>query len=298
MAQLTLFKLIPISSMMPSPRGKHNHLWRHLGELILDTLLCRGLIAKFCYRLGLHGKLSVTQYTISLASSLALPAPLTIAFLSDFHAGPTTHPQIFRDAFDAIAKYEVSLLLLGGDFISCKAHYIGELIPMIANVHAPLGKFAVLGNHDLWVDDTYLCQQLNDAGVTMLINQNARLPEPFSMISICGTDDPWMGEVDIAQAFKDSASIRLLLTHAPDGLLFLNDEKFDVAFAGHTHGGQIANKHGQPFMLPHGHLSKQYHHGLFSIPDNGQLIVSRGIGCTNLPIRVNAAPELVLCTLI
>nr|WP_315485020.1 hypothetical protein [uncultured Undibacterium sp.] len=78
----------------------------------------------------------------------------------------------------------------------------------------------------------------------------------------------------------------------------MNDEKFDVAFAGHTHGGQIANKHGKPFMLPHGHLSKQYYHGLFDISENEKLIVSRGIGCTNLPIRVNAAPELVLCTLV
>jgi predicted MPP superfamily phosphohydrolase len=283
---------------MQSPRGNHNHLWRHWGELVLDTLLCRGLIAKFCYRLGLHGKLSVTKYTVNLASSRALPTPLTIAFLSDFHAGPTTHPQIFRDAFDAIATHEVSLLLLGGDFISCKAQYIEEVIPMIANVHAPLGKYAVFGNHDLWVDDTYVCQQLNDAGVTVLINQNARLPEPFSRISVCGTDDPWTGAVNIEQTFKGSESIRLLLTHAPDGLLFLSGEKFDVAFAGHTHGGQIANKHGRPFMLPRGHLSKQYHHGLFDIPDNGQLIVSRGIGCTNLPIRINAAPELVICTLI
>nr|WP_314858998.1 hypothetical protein [uncultured Undibacterium sp.] len=51
-------------------------------------------------------------------------------------------------------------------------------------------------------------------------------------------------------------------------------------------------------MLPRGHLSKQHYHGLFDISDNGKLIVSRGIGCTNLPIRVNAAPELVLCTLV
>jgi predicted MPP superfamily phosphohydrolase len=283
---------------MHRSRGKHNYLWRYLGELILDTFLCRGLIAKFCYRLGLHGKLSVTKYTIQLAPLRPPPAPLTIAFLSDFHAGPTTHPQIFRDAIDVIATHKISLLLLGGDFISYKAKYIEELIPMIAEVHAPLGKFAVFGNHDLWVDDAYLYQQLSKAGVTVLINQNAILPEPFSMISVCGTDDPWTGVVDIKQTLKDTEPIRLLLTHAPDGLLFLNGEKFDLAFAGHTHGGQIANKHGQPFMLPHGHLSKQYHHGLFDTPENGQLIVSRGIGCSNLPIRINAAPELVLCTLI
>ncbi|WP_395006131.1 hypothetical protein [Undibacterium sp.] len=123
--------------MTPSPRGKHNHLRRHWGELILNTLLCRGLIAKFCYRPGLHGKLYVTKYTISLAPVRPPQTPLTIAFLSDFHAGPTTHPQIFRNAFDAIAKHDVSLLFLGGDFISCKARYMEELIPMIAKVHAP-----------------------------------------------------------------------------------------------------------------------------------------------------------------
>lgn len=283
---------------MQNPRGKYNSLWRHIAEALLDALLCRGLLAKWSYQSGLHGRLSVTEYSLKLDSDHILPAPLKIAFLSDFHAGPTTHPQIFREAFDAIAKRDISLLLLGGDFISYKASYIAQdLLPMIAKLPVPLGKFAIFGNHDLWADHDYLARQLANAGVTVLVNQNVTLPEPFSMISVCGTDDPWTGEIDLSATFRNSETIRLLLTHAADGLLFLAGEKFDLAFAGHTHGGQIALKNGKPILLPHGRLSKQYYYGSFAIPNTGQLIVSRGIGCSNLPIRINADPELVICTL-
>lgn len=279
-------------------RGKHNYLWRHLAELALDTLLFRGFVARICYRIGLHGEPSCVQYEVPIPNDRGLKAPLRVAFLSDFHAGPTSCPLVFHEAFEMIASQKISLLLLGGDFISCRASYIQDLLPLIEKAHAPLGKFAVLGNHDLWSDHDYITRQLERVGVTVLVNENQTLPEPFSMISVCGTDDPWTGEVDIASCFAGSAPTRLLLTHAPDGLMYLKNEQFDVAFAGHTHGGQIATNSGKPLFLPHGKLSRIYPYGLFKQNNPAYLIVSRGLGCSNFPIRINAAPELVICDLV
>ncbi len=85
--------------------------------------------------------------------------------------------------------------------------------------------------------------------------------------------------------------------HAPDGLLLLGRHKFDVAFAGHTHGGQVALKDGTPIVLPNGPLCRQYHYGRFEIEQNGSLVVSRGVGCSTLPVRLNADPELVIVSL-
>lgn len=286
-----------MNSAKNSPRGKYNHFWRQIGELILDTLLCRGLIASICYRLGVHGRLSVTEYGFEIPSTHSIHKPLNIAFLSDFHAGPTTDPRVFEQTCVEIAKRDISVLLLGGDFISHRAEHIHELLPYLAQIEAPLGKFAVFGNHDLWADHDYLAKQLRKAGVTLLINQNKRLPPPFSMISVCGTDDPWTGEVDMNTTLNAGDTIRLLVTHSPDGLSFLKDEKFHIAFSGHTHGGQIAMRDGTPIILPHGQLSKKYHYGHYQIPNNGKLIVSRGLGCSNFPIRIHADPELVICRL-
>jgi len=278
-------------------RGKHNHRFRRLAELVLDSALLNGLIAKWSYRWGLHGKLGVTRHDVFVAKEKSLRVPLIIAFASDFHAGPSTHPEIFSELFDNLADIRPDVLLLGGDFVSYKAIYVDALADGLSRCNPPLGKYAVLGNHDLWADERQLTQLLAAAGVEILVNRNVTLPRPFDSVSICGIDDPWTGSADVAQAFKDATQIRIFLTHSPDGLLLLDDEKFDVGFAGHTHGGQIALPDGTPIFVAQGPLCRSYSQGRFEVKGNGPLIVGRGIGCSNLPIRVNADPELVICAL-
>ena len=282
---------------MSSYRGKHNHRFRRLAEVVLDSALLNGLIARWSYRCGLHGKLGVTLHDVFVAKEKPLRVPLIIAFASDFHAGPTTHPEIFSELFDKLADIRPDVLLLGGDFVSYKAIYADVLADGLSRCNPPLGKYAVLGNHDLWTDDGQLMQLLAAAGVETLVDRNITLPHPFDSVSICGIDDPWTGKADAARAFKDANQIRIFVTHSPDGLLLLGDEKFDVGFAGHTHGGQIALRDGTPIFVAQGPLCREYSQGRFEVKGNGPLIVSRGIGCSNLPIRMNADPELVICAL-
>jgi uncharacterized protein len=280
-----------------NPRGRHNHRLRRLGELALDAVMLDGLIAGWSYRCGLHGRLGVTRYDVGITRQTGLSTPLTVAFASDFHAGPTTHPGIFSSLFDALDEVQPDVLLLGGDFVSYKADYVAELTDGLVGCQPPFGKYAVFGNHDLWVDDAELTRLLTAAGVEVLVNRNMALPAPFDCISLCGLDDPWTGSPDVPQTFNNAKEIRIFLTHSPDGLLLLGTETIDVAFAGHTHGGQVALRDGTPILLPHGPLSRVYVHGKFPIDGGGHLIVSRGIGCSTLPIRVNADPELVVCTI-
>ncbi|MEO6920327.1 MAG: metallophosphoesterase [Collimonas sp.] len=282
-------------------RGKHNYPARRRSERTLDRLLLNGFFAKWSYRLGLHGKLSVSQYAVELPPEKKLVTPLRIAFASDLHAGPTTHPQIFEDLFDEIHRQQPDILLLGGDFVSCHAHYAEVLKARLAAIHPRFGKYAVMGNHDLWVDDTELCGILNDAGVDVLVNQNRPLPAPYDTVSICGLDDPWTGAPDIQQAIANTGAVRVLLMHSPDGLLLLDGHRSDIILAGHTHGGQIALPDGRPIIVPSGPLCRKHHFGRHEIKHNrehnGSLIVSRGVGCSSLPIRLNADPELVICTM-
>jgi uncharacterized protein len=283
--------------LMNSYRGRHNTRFRRLTEFALNAALLNGLIAKWSYRGGLHGKLGVTVHDLAISKEVRRDKPLVIAFASDLHAGPTTHPEIFSDLFDRLAEIRPDVLLLGGDFVSGKAIYADVLAERLSRCIPPLGKYAVLGNHDLWTDELQLTRLLAAAGVEVLVNRNVALPAPFDSVSICGIDDPWTGNADAARAFKDANPIRIFLTHSPDGLLLLNDEKFDVGFAGHTHGGQIALRDGTPLFVAEGPLSRAYSQGRFEIEGNGPLIVGRGIGCSNLPIRINAHPELVICVL-
>jgi len=279
------------------PRGRHNPPIRQIVLPALDALLLRGVFARWSYRYGLHGTLRVSIHDVHLAPEKSLAAPLVVAFASDFHAGPSTHPDLFSVLLDALSRHRPDVLLLGGDYVSCKAEDIDVLVEPLLRVRPALGTYAVLGNHDLWTDHEHITQRLEAAGVDVLVNRNVTLPSPFHPVSICGIDDPWTGYADVPAAFKNAQPIRIFLTHSPDGLLLLDQEQFDVGFAGHTHGGQVALRDGTPILAAGGPLSRAYSRGRFELEGNGPLIVSRGVGCSQLPIRIHADPELVICTL-
>ena len=113
-------------------RGKHNWPSRRFGERMIDFALLGGLVAAVSHALGLHGKLSITRHEFVLPQERHLQEPLRIAFASDFHAGPTTHPTVFRDLFHAVAQEKPDLLLLGGDFVSYKAEYAEAFLDELA----------------------------------------------------------------------------------------------------------------------------------------------------------------------
>jgi predicted MPP superfamily phosphohydrolase len=278
-------------------RGRHNPRSRRLFMAALDAALLRGLFAKWSYRFGFHGRFTVSTHEVRVTAEDKLPRPLVVAFASDLHAGPATHPKVFTTLLDELTARAPDVVLLGGDYVSSNAKQIDVLCEALSRCHPPLGKYGVLGNHDLWTDDSHIVRQLSGAGVEVLVNQSRSLPPPFESVSVCGVDDPWTGSADLTRTFADAGPIRVFLSHSPDGLLLMNGERFDVGFAGHTHGGQIAFSNGTPLMSAGGPLSRQYGRGRFEIPGNGSLIVSRGFGNSTLPIRINADPELVICTL-
>jgi uncharacterized protein len=279
-------------------RGRHHSGLRRLALEVLDTLLLNGLVASCSYRCGLHGTLRVSEHEVGLPGGRALPRPLLLAFASDFHAGPVTDPRMFASLIRELTRCRPDVLLLGGDYVSCRAGQMEVLARELARIDPPLGKYGVLGNHDLLTDDERIARRLAEAGVQMLINANRRLPPPFESVWICGIDDPWTGSANVTQAFAGADGVRILLTHSPDGLLLLGGERFDLGFAGHTHGGQVALPDGTAIVDAGGPLARRYGRGRFELEDNGTLIVSRGVGCSNLPIRINSDPELIVCRLV
>jgi hypothetical protein len=245
----------------------------------------------------MHGALRITRHDVRLAAGHQLRGSLTLAFASDFHAGPTTHPELFERLVEQLIAHEPDVLLLGGDYVWCRPEYLEVLCAGLSRFQPRLGTYAVLGNHDLWADDARITRRLATAGIEVLVNRNCALAEPFECVSVCGTDDPWIGSADVPAAFRGARPIRIFLTHSPDALLLLGNERFDVGFAGHTHGGQVALPDGTQIVTAGGPLCRAYGRGRFEIPGSGPFFVSRGIGCAILPVRINSDPELVLCTL-
>jgi predicted MPP superfamily phosphohydrolase len=272
---------------------------RRVAWVALDFGYRGGWAAAVARLLGLHGRMSVRRHDVRV-DRWARGRPLRVVFASDFHAGPVTHPELLNEASRAIAGAKPDLLLLGGDFISPFAEHIDGLAGRLRQIDAPLGKFAVLGNHDLYADDEYIVQRLAAAGVRTLVNESVRLPAPYDDIVLCGLDDATVGSPDAEAALCGADGIRIVLMHSPEGLVSLRGHRFELAFCGHTHGGQVAFPGGRPIIMPGGPLNRLYAHGTHQLTEHGNatLIVSRGIGCSNLPVRLFAPPEVHVCTIL
>lgn len=285
--------------MLPTRRASDYTHFRHLTEAILARISGTGWMASIAHSFGWQANLRIDRCALSLpAPGHSLP-PLKVAFASDFHAGPTTHPETIALACRTLRQLQPDLLLLGGDFVSLNAHYIESIAEALAHIPAPFGRFAVIGNHDLWAGDALIIQRLTQAGIQVLINQNYQLPSPYNHVWICGLDDPTSGQPDAQAMFEGAAGTRLVVMHSPEGLAHIAPYQFALAVCGHTHGGQICLPNGRAIWMPRGRLNRQYAAGHFQVgpPPYHRLIVSRGIGYGGLPLRLYAPADIIACTI-
>ncbi len=170
-------------------RERRSHRIRSTIELTLDRIFePRAWAARLAYALRLQGAGGVrsSSYLIPLTRRKAGVPPVRIAFASDFHAGPTTDARVIEQACERLAEAKPDVLLLGGDFVTVRAASIEPLASLLAAIEAPLGKFAVFGNHDLRANGRQLHDAIERAGIQLLANRNVRLAAPHDDIAICG----------------------------------------------------------------------------------------------------------------
>jgi predicted MPP superfamily phosphohydrolase len=218
---------------------------------------------------------------------------LRIAQLSDLHVGPRTPDALIRAALEAAARFQPDLVFLTGDFVSRRRSEVGRAREILGGLAGPT--FAVLGNHDHWVDAGGTAAALRAQGYEVLQNAWTRIAVRGEPLAVVGVDDLLTRHADVGRAFRgvdDPAP--LVLAHGPktaDQLRHLGRPL--VCFSGHTHGGQIA----LPIFTTLAFRLKDepYLRGLYRVGDV-QLYVNRGIGKTS-SFRLDAAPEVTLATL-
>jgi uncharacterized protein len=272
---------------------------RHQLEMVLDRCFRPARWAsRLAWTFGMQAARPIAVVRHELNVPRAARPPLRIAFASDFHAGATTDVRVLRAACGALADLAPDVLLLGGDFVSVRGNDIHALAPLLGSIRAPFGKFGVWGNHDLRANRPEIAAALRDAGVRLLDDETAALAPPHDDVTIVGLDDPIRGDPD-GSLLDEVPGVRILLMHAPDGILAAGTRHFDLALCGHTHGGQIVLPGGRIPYLPHGALSRAYPVGQYALAPDGSrtLIVTRGVGCSTMPLRVGCPAEVHLITL-
>ena len=240
----------------------------------------------------------ITGYLISSGKAMDRSRPLRIALLSDIHFGSTVSTANLTRMVRQVESQHPDLILLGGDLIdnSLDLLYKTDFISQMARLNAPLGVFAVLGNHELvnageqeWVSyfraagiRVLLDENIDVAGQVTLAGRRERstgLSGPLSQLS----PDDLLNGIDANKPL-------IVLQHQPADLDDLAAAGADLALAGHTHGGQI---------FPLNLLNKRHYSQTAPYRRNGKLhsIISDGYGTWGPPIRLGSRAEIVVIDL-
>jgi predicted MPP superfamily phosphohydrolase len=234
---------------------------------------------------------------ITLRKSLGQQNRLRVAFASDLHAGRMTPTGTISAAVEALLEAAPDLILLGGDFVCSQARELELISASLRRLRAPAGVFAVMGNHDHSADVGTITAQLEAHGISVLRNRSVQLAEPFNNVLLVGLDDHLGGRPRAAAARWDPSCATLLLIHQPSGLLDAADRPFDLALAGHTHGGQITLPGGHAPLAASGALSRRYPAGRYDLSPEQVLCVSVGVGNSLLPLRLGPRTEVLILDL-
>jgi len=242
----------------------------------------------------LRRQLTLAEAEVDLAHLAPEFDGLRILFVSDLHAGPFVSAAVLEQTLRRLQSVEADLILLGGDLTTTRPEELASHRRAFESLRAPLGVFAVLGNHDHYSFEPERVRELAArAGLGVLHNRSVTLRRGPARLSLAGVDDLLMGEADLPAALRGTEPPVILLSHNPD--LFFDAVRHDVALtlAGHTHGGQIRLR-GLPVLVRQSRY--RLDEGRYRSGDS-ELIVSRGLGVVGLPWRANCSPEGVLIRL-
>jgi hypothetical protein len=223
---------------------------------------------------------------------------LRVGAMSDLHAGlGHTNRARVREAVELLNAQRPDVICLLGDYLDSTFFGKGradprEIAAELAQLRAPLGRFAVLGNHDWRAAGASMGNALRESGLTVLENE----AHDAGDLWVAGVADMRTRLPDIAKALNDvpAGAPVLLLAHDPD--LFPHvPPRVALTVAGHTHGGQVNVPVLRLLVVPSGHGARYL--GGHVVEDGRQLFVSTGVGTAGLPIRFRQPPEVVILTL-
>lgn len=241
-------------------------------------------------------------------TSAALPEDFSgyrIAHVSDLHNAQMGKEN--EKLIELLKAAEPDMIAITGDIIDSKNTDIDISIQFVTEAVKIAPCFYVTGNHEAWVAQSVyaeLEQQMQEAGVTVLHDSEILLERNGAFVSLIGMDDPdyaaqKLGSLNVDQQIKKLTATEnyiILLSHRPELFQHYCEAEIDLVLSGHAHGGQFRLPFVGGLVAPDQGFFPEYDAGQYSDGDTN-MIVSRGIGNSIIPIRFNNRPEVVLIEL-
>lgn len=249
----------------------------------------------------------ITEYEISCQENPDLSG-FRIVQISDFHNEQFGEKQ--RKILKKVADCQPDMIAITGDFIDCRKTDVDAAMEFIQGAVNLAPVYYVPGNHESWVSEEYrqLCYQMEEAGVHLMTDRIETIEYGETAFLCMGIEDPdfytisdpeaqQKGVLDNIRQFSyTEGDFTLLLSHRPEIYEIYQQEKLDLILTGHAHGGQFRLPFVGGIAAPNQGLFPTYDAGLFT-DGTTHMIISRGIGNSVFPLRVNNPPEIVLVTL-
>ena len=215
-----------------------------------------------------------------------------IVFLSDLDIKKRDYKRLAK-IIDLVNKQMPDIVLLGGDYIKENSVKNAMNVDMLASklslINVPM--YAILGDEDWKAGADEIKTAFWNNQIAVLENANKRIMLNRRYVDIIGVSDLHSKPLEIEKAFRRTALPRIVITHNPDIYYNIMDD-VTLILAGHTHGGQFILPFTPPLFVP-SKFGAQFAGGLVQ-PNSNKMIISRGIGTTGLPLRLNCKPEIVV----
>ena len=217
---------------------------------------------------------------------------LTLLHVSDLHFLGVPNRVWFEAVMDYLGRVRADLVLITGDIVDSPRHY-HWIRPLLGRLRWRLGAFAVLGNHDSYLDVDLIQSELRATQIEPIGGQWRTLEHRGASLTFFGNELPWLRPApDLGRCPR--GDFRLCLSHSPDQLDWARRHEVDLMLCGHNHGGQFRVPGIGSIFVP-SRYSGRHDQGLYWEPPT-LLHVSRGLAGT-YPIRWRCRPEATWLTL-
>lgn len=254
------------------------------------------------------GNRAVMVHTISVTDQ-RLPQEFEgfrIAQISDLHN------EVFGtgngELLTLLAGTRPDIIVITGDLIDSRRTDVSAALEFVRGAVEIAPVYYVAGNHESRIPEEFwmLERCMENLGVSVLRGERTLLTREGAAIALIGVDDPTFQDKDSANwpgiveeelgRLREEGLYSILLIHRPELLETYARAGMNLVFSGHAHGGQVRIPFVGGVIAPNQGFFPQYDGGLYTMGDT-QMVVSRGLGNSLCPLRVNNRPEIVLAEL-
>lgn len=284
---------------------------KEIGKKILIIVLLIGTVLLVSWIVWDNQRIVVTSFEVE---SEHLPDEFNnfrIVQVSDLH-----NDEFGKDNEELLAlikEIKPDIIAITGDLLDSRRTSVEKALNFVAQAALIAPCYYATGNHESRIDKEFgqLEEAMLEVGVHVLRNEKMVLEKEGEQITIVGIDDPrFVTDTDKAEEMKlvigeklegvlrdvSTEEFVLLLSHRPELFDMYCEQKVDVVLTGHVHGGQVRIPYIGGIIGPGQGILPDYDAGLYESGDT-KMILSRGLGQSIIPFRVNNPPELVVVKL-